>query len=341
MVDAVHSQQRASFSLAALHLIGLQYAKPAQSSAVDRMIAAPTTAHGSVSASLRPFAPVRAWNGRCARKGIMALAYPSSSSQQSEAAGRSRGDASSSAAAVIERPTRSCPYPRPDGWETDTTPFSSADLAFSPEALESTDAIDETELRERIAAVSAAEEAGNADTDDAADQPGGMSASLKGMLLLNLGAALFGSNMVRRAAYALDIHLETAAPQAVSMMPLLVGIRPRCCWTTVALQPRGRAANLRHLTSCDMLRRWPLKPQRIACRPRRCRRRASASQRWPSRHTCGGASSSRTSGAARRSWRCGSWVGCYCSVWGAWLILLWDTECCGADPALRKLAEAS
>jgi hypothetical protein len=126
---------------------------------------------------------------------------------------------------VIERPTRSCPYPRPDGWETDTTPFSSADMSFSPDALESTDAIDETELRERIAKVSAVEEAGNAGSADAAEQPGGMSASLKGMLLLNLGAALFGSNMVSRPTHAnaSASHLQTVAPQAFSIFLPSVG----------------------------------------------------------------------------------------------------------------------
>jgi hypothetical protein len=140
----------------------------------------------------------RATSNRCARQGIIALAYPSAKAQQDDTT-------SDRAAVVIERPSRN------------TTPSSSVDAPFSPETLDSAGAIDEAVLRSRIAQISAAEisaaeEGGHSSgSGGAADQPGGMSASLKGMLLLNLGAALFGSNMVRR-------HCSTAHP--VPAVPL-------------------------------------------------------------------------------------------------------------------------
>lgn len=129
----------------------------------------------------------------------MALAFPSSRSQHAEAAKSTSSAASTSASAVIERPTETCPYPRPDGYATDASPFASVDLSFSPDAIDTADSIDASQLRARIAEVSAAQEEGDAGGgggDADAEKPAGMNASLKGMLLLNLGAALFGSNMV-------------------------------------------------------------------------------------------------------------------------------------------------
>lgn len=132
---------------------------------------------------------------RCGRPSTVALAYPSSQTQQAETAERSR--AASTAAVVIERPIQTCPFPRPDGYDTDGSPFNSVDLSFSPEVIDTAAGIDESELLTRIAQVSAAEEEGDAGGGAESSQPNGMNASLKGMLLLNLGAALFGSNMVR------------------------------------------------------------------------------------------------------------------------------------------------
>lgn len=150
---------------------------------------------------------------RCDRPTV-ALAFPSSRSQQAETAQSSSSAASSSASAVIERPTETCPYPRPDGYVTDASPFASVDRAFSPEAIDTADGLDASQLRARIAEVSAAQEEGDAGggADADAEKPAGMDASLKGMLLLNLGAVLFGSNMV--SAMFCQVLLKHLAPMS-------------------------------------------------------------------------------------------------------------------------------
>lgn len=97
------------------------------------------------------------------------------------------------------RDPASCPYPRPDGYATDVSPFSSLDLSFSPATIASS--VDDIELRARMSEL--ADDNSAADqSDGATDKPSGLSASLKGMLLLNLGAALFGSNMVSPFVFA-------------------------------------------------------------------------------------------------------------------------------------------
>ncbi len=132
----------------------------------------------------------------------VALAWPASRSPSSEgaAAAAQPQATSSSASALLDAPA-SCPYPRPDGYDTDVSPFGSIDLSFSPAAIAAAAAsVDEIELRSRMSEL--ADDTDAADESDAEDgKPDGMSASFKGMLLLNLGAALFGSNMVRGSAH--------------------------------------------------------------------------------------------------------------------------------------------
>lgn len=137
----------------------------------------------------------------------VALAWPASRSPSSEgaAAAAQPQASSSSASALLDAPadvSASCPYPRPDGYDTDVSPFGSIDLSFSPATIAAAAAsVDELELRSRMSEL--ADDTDAADESDAEDgKPDGMSASLKGMLLLNLGAALFGSNMVRGSAHS-------------------------------------------------------------------------------------------------------------------------------------------